>query len=741
MNGRNPTNSPSGAVWRRLPWLKGLVQTAPAPSAPSAASASAAAEATPRPATSGDPFLKSLPGVARSRGFDAAEQIVNERSARLWGRLSMLAEPTDPVRALDYAQRYAASVNGWIAWLQRPPIALVDQDGADSLVPEDLVPAAALGNLQDPTRVAKPAWPAPNDRLLQSLDWKAANEGLDAAERLIVSNQAKALAALSKLAQPHDSARALGYAQRAYDLDPQPAVARRLQQLLFVRGDIVTSERLFRSSLEATGGPVTRYEVERLGRLQGWKSLLLYGFPLPDRRPTPQIDPVHRKVIYFLAHSLPQNGSGYASRSHGLLGGLQSTDFAVVPCTRYGFPWDRADSQRAEPRPDFPLEDDVNGIRYRRLRTLAAGRSQLPPDRYMQTCADEFEAFARAERPSVIHAASNYEVGLPAIAAARRLGLPMIYEVRGLWEVTQASQNTGLDGSELFETQVRLEAAAAKAADRVITITHPLKAELVRRGVPGDRITVVPNSVDPQRFVPLFRDQELQQLLGLEGKRVVGYVGSMTHYEGLDQLLYAASFLIDEGMEELHLLLVGNGVALPRLQGLVTELELTDNVTLTGAVPFDEVNRYYSLIDVAPFPRKPLPVTEMVSPLKPYEAMAMEKAVLVSSVGALAEMVQDGTTGLVFEKGNIDSLVATLARLVDDPELCDRLGKSAREWVIQNRTWDQAGAAIAGIYQELMDEAPPYLTEPISADLVASMDESRAYPTAQVSNDHVSIGD
>jgi glycosyltransferase involved in cell wall biosynthesis len=710
VNGRTPTNSPSGAVWRRLPWLKGGGQATPATSAPNGAKAPAAAAvaAASRPTTSADPFVKALPSVAQSRGFDAAEQMINDRSAKLWGRLSVLAEPTDPIRALDYAQRYAASVEGWIAWLQRPPVGLSGLDEAESLVPEDLVsedlvPAAALARVREPSPATKPAWPAPKDRLLQSLDWKAEHEGLDAAEQLVVSNHAKALVALSKLAQPHDLGRALGYAQRAYDLDPQAAIARRLQQLLFARGDIVISERLFRSSLEATGGPVTRYEVERLGRLQGWKSLLLHGFPLPERQTTPQIDPLAQKVIYFLAHSLPQNGSGYASRSHGLLGGLQSTEYSVVPCTRYGFPWDRADNQRVEPRPEFPLEDNVNGIRYRRLRTLAAGRSQLPPDRYMQTCADEFEAFARAERPSVIHAASNYEVALPAITAARRLGLPVIYEVRGLWEVTQASQNTGLDGSELFETQVRLEAAAAKAADRVIAITNPLKAELVRRGVSGDRITVVPNSVDPQRFVPVARDLELQQQLGLEGKRVVGYVGSVTHYEGLDQLLYAASFLIDEGMDHLHLLLVGNGVALPRLQGLVADLELTDNVTLTGAVPFDEVNRYYSLIDIAPFPRKPLPVTEMVSPLKPYEAMAMEKAVLVSSVGALAEMVQDGDTGLVFEKGNIDSLVDKLALLVGDPELCGRLGKSAREWVIANRTWERAGAVVAKIYRELED--------------------------------------
>ncbi|MEA2595996.1 MAG: hypothetical protein QOF01_2465, partial [Thermomicrobiales bacterium] len=255
--------------------------------------------------------------------------------------------------------------------------------------------------------------------------------------------------------------------------------------------------------------------------------------------------------------------------------------------------------------------------------------------------------------------------------------------------------------SEQYEAYVRLETQAATGADAVITLTEALKAELIRRGVAAERITVVPNSVDPDQFAALPRDCQLEQELGLVGKRTVGYVGSFTQYEGLDDLLHAAGIAIDRGLDDLRLLLVGDGLELPRLRGLVADLELQDHVIMPGRVPFDDVQRYYSLIDVAAFPRKPLPVTEMVSPMKPFEAMAMEKAILVSSVGALAEIVRDGETGVVFEKGDVDSLVAAIERMVADPGLCARLGKNAREWVVANRSWERAARTTTDLYRKV----------------------------------------
>lgn len=679
-----------------LPWQKGAVEIGD-----SGQSNSAATRTTPRGATTGDNFHKKLAKVVETRGADAAEQFIHAREERLWGRLSMLAEPIDATRAMAYAERYQASVSHWIAWLQR---SATDAHGAldatDTRSDDDLASLLrdipALNN-----RHVEPPLPESFDRLLQQLERKTQSDGLEAAEQLIAESQAKAWMGLAKLVEKQDRGRALRYVEQAHDLYPTAVSAQKLTRLLYAEGNLVQSERMLREYLDRKDDHPASSELQRLAYMQGWKSLFLNRLPMPDRSTTPAFQPIADKVIYCLHNSLPHSSAGYASRSHSLLRALNHAGISALGLTRYGYPWDMSANRGKFPRPEFPEEDIIEDVTYRRMRTYTTGWSQVPTDRYIQACSEEIEAVARRERPAMIHAASNFLVGLSAVAAARRLGLPSIYEVRGLWEVTRASREPAWAESELYRTNVRLETQAASEADRVIAITNALKDELVRRGVPPDHIAVVPNSVDSSRFVPAPRDSELERELGLEGKRVVGYVGTFTDYEGLDHLLYAVSSLIDRGVDNVHLLLVGDGSSFRELGRLVAELELDEYVTMTGRVPFDEVNRYYSLVDVAPFPRKPLPVTEMVSPLKPFEAMAMEKAVLVSSVSALAEMVDDGTTGLIFEKGNIDSLAEALHRLVSEPALCERLGKNAREWVVANRSWDQAGAAIAKIYREM----------------------------------------
>lgn len=680
-----------------FPWRKGSTDASPT-------GRSGHPSSKPKPTPPGEEFIKSLRVIARNRGFEAAEQMIYARDGRLWDKLSTLAEPTDPARAAAYAERYAVSLDRWMSWLklrlgdpERHELTIAESDTDDVETFLNALPTA--GDLAPKMSLSIPR----EERLLAAINKVFKEEGLEEGEQFIQTHQARAWNELSKVAERRNPTQTVEYARRAYACDSRPTFARRLQRTLFRNGDILESERLLRSTLDASDA-ATPNDLQQLAMIQGWKTLLLHGLPLPERRPAREIDSIPDKALYCLHNSLPQSSAGYAMRSHGLLRSLETAGISVVACTRYGYPWDLPENRRVNPRPEFPLEDVIENVRYRRSRTLIAGRGQIPVDSYIQACAEEVEAISREERPSVIHAASNFLVGLAAIAAGRRLGLPVVYEVRGLWEVTHASRDPSWTDTEFYRAYVRMETQAAVEADRVIAITDALKDELIRRGVPAERIDVVRNSVDADRFLPEPKDRELEQQLGLESKRVVGYVGSVTDYEGLDHLLYAIGALVDEGIDDLHLLIVGDGSGFPKLQSLVLELELEDRVTLTGRVPFDEVHRYYSLIDVAPFPRKPLPVTEMVSPLKPFEAMAMEKAVLVSSVAALVEIVEDGTTGLIFEKGNVDSLVPALRRLVTDPELCSRLGKNARAWVVRHRSWEHAGSAVAEIYRELAED-------------------------------------
>ncbi|MDO5663317.1 MAG: glycosyltransferase, partial [Brachybacterium sp.] len=220
-------------------------------------------------------------------------------------------------------------------------------------------------------------------------------------------------------------------------------------------------------------------------------------------------------------------------------------------------------------------------------------------------------------------------------------GSPRSTRCGGLWEVTRGSRDPEWGRSDQYRYIARMEADAARGADRVLAITEALKGELVERGVAEDTITLVPNGVDTERFTPLPRDEDLAASLGVTDTRVIGYVGTIADYEGLGLLLAAAREL-RRTREDFHVLIVGDGAVLEDLREQVRADGLTDVVTFTGRVPHEDVERYYSIIDITPFPRLPLPVCEMVSPLKPFEAMAMGKAVIASDVAALAEIVTPG---------------------------------------------------------------------------------------------------
>lgn len=669
-----------------------------------------------RPSTASDrPSTLPFPGGAVSvRSCPPSVRADAERLSDLLRAEGAPAFPRDDLAVarleVAFTERNEREPQGGATRLDRQPVR--STTGSSALTRPKMSPLSVRGLVaQWRDRVFKagvPSTPATasgrsvpkRDPFLDKLQRTIRYDGFEAAERLVVTEQAQRWSKLATLTKRTDPERALDYAERSFALDPRPATARRIAQLAQTGHRIVFPEAMLRYYVDAKGEDATPHDLRQLDFLRGWKNLLLNGFPVPPKLPSPTIEPMPGKIFYCLHNSLPHSSAGYAMRSHGLLGGLAKSDANVLTYTRYGYPWDLREHRKAQVRPDFPVEDNVDGIIYRRLRTLDAGWQQIPIDKYIDGYANQIESIARTERPSVLHAASNFVVGLATVTAARRLGIPVLYEVRGLWEVTHLSRDPAWSGTEQHQAYVRLETQAAVEADRVIAITHALKEELIARGVSPAKIIVVPNSVETSRFTPEPRDRELEQRLGLQHKRVVGYVGSFLQYEGLDDLLHVTNLLVQQGTD-FRLLLVGDGAEMPRLERLVSELGLEEVVILTGRVPFDEVPRYYSLIDIAPFPRKPLPVTEMVSPLKPFEAMAMEKAVLVSSVAALKEIVIDGETGLVFEKGDWASMAEQLGLLVRDPELCSRLGRNARQWVMQHRSWERAAADVAELYREL----------------------------------------
>lgn len=420
-------------------------------------------------------------------------------------------------------------------------------------------------------------------------------------------------------------------------------------------------------------------------------------FPFPEARSSVEHQTDAHTVAYTVYSSLPYHSSGYATRTQGLLSALRGIGWNISAFTRLDYPQDMTGYEHL----DDDLEPDlVEGVEYNRLTSqgLYPGRDNILS--YVDCYASTLEEAIRERGVAVIHAASNHVNGLASIVAARRMGIPSIYEVRGLWEVTRASRDPVWRSSREYRQAVALETQVANHATRVIAITHALKSELVSRGVAAEKIMVVPNGVDTERFKPRSRYINLAETMGLKEKTVIGYAGSIVDYEGLELLIEATAALAKE-RNDFTVVVVGDGKGLSRLRSIVDDLSLNDRVIFCGRVSHHLVEDHMSLFDIAAFPRLGLPVCEMVSPLKPFEAMAMGISVVASDVRALSEIVEDGVTGLLHGKGDVESLALALRRLLDDPVLRAELGAAGRDWVVAHRDWKTVAAPLASMYKDL----------------------------------------
>ncbi|MCE9662540.1 glycosyltransferase family 4 protein [Halomonas sp. M5N1S17] len=393
------------------------------------------------------------------------------------------------------------------------------------------------------------------------------------------------------------------------------------------------------------------------------------------------------KVFYILHNSLPYSTGGYATRSHGIATAMKENGLEVVCVSRPGFPYDMGVLE------DIPSDEYIDGIQYKRIK--GPERKGISTCEYMQKCIDSFYNLFELEKPSCVWAASFYITALPAFIAAKKLGIPCVYEVRGLAEITKVSRDSTFYQTEEYNTKYILEAETVNFSDYTLAITEAVKDELVSRGCPPKKIGVLPNSCDPTRFQTQVDSSQAKEKLGIpEEVPVIGYIGTFVDYEGLERLAEACGSLKSSGIS-FRLLLVGSENTTGKVKGRITEEILSianrygyeDWLLMPGRVSYEDVKLYYSVIDIAPFPRKPWPVCELVSPMKPLEAMAMGKAIIVSDVKALKELVEDGVTGLHYGKGNIEDLFFALKKLVNDAEMRHELGARAQKWAIGERNW------------------------------------------------------
>lgn len=434
--------------------------------------------------------------------------------------------------------------------------------------------------------------------------------------------------------------------------------------------------------------------VDGLNRLrEGWGHI-------PPRQPNPGHFAMARSLLYCLHQSIPHTTNGYSTRSHGIARGLLNAGFRVHCVTRPGFPYDAGVPGLTK----GCHEQDVNGVMY--YAEAGWALSKTPLDHYLAQAADLYFRRAQLSGSELIVAASNHITGLPALLAARRLGVPFVYEVRGLWEVTQASIQPEWYGSDRYRLMRTLEQKVCCEADHIIAITGEIAAELRSWGIPHDRITIVPNAVDVDAFNPSPPDPVTHRELGLvPGTPVIGYAGSAVAYEGLELLLDALVLLKQRG-QDFVFVLVGDGKTINALKQRATDQEIADQCRFVGRVPFDQVHRYISCMEIMPVPRLSCAVTEMVSALKPLEAMAMGKAVVLSNVVPHQTMAgPNGERALLFPKDNASSLSASLQHLIDNPAAVQRMGQAARAWIEQERNWSQVTKPYAEALQRLGDMA------------------------------------
>ncbi|MBT2188826.1 TIGR04063 family PEP-CTERM/XrtA system glycosyltransferase [Sphingobium nicotianae] len=396
------------------------------------------------------------------------------------------------------------------------------------------------------------------------------------------------------------------------------------------------------------------------------------------------------RILHVLDHSLPLH-SGYTFRTRALLKAQQ------------GRGWDVRGITGNRHIADGPLVETADDLVFHRV----PGRSQsriapLAEWRDVRHLSSGIDALVRDWKPDLIHAHSPVLGALAAAPVARRHGLPFVYEIRAFWEDAAVGNGTGLEGDLRYRVTRFLEDRAVARADAVMVICEGLRQDLIARGVSPDKINVSPNGVDLDLFGdPSPPDEALRSQLGLDGAEVIGFIGSFYDYEGLDDLIAAMPLLVAR-RPKAHLLLVGGGPRADALRAQAEASSVAAHIHFVGRVPHHEVERYYSLTDILCYPRKAMRLTELVTPLKPLEAMAQGRLVAASSVGGHRELIEDGVTGTLFPPDDPAAMADALARLLADRAGWDERRRVARAFVERERSWAKNVVRYEPVYQQLL---------------------------------------
>ncbi|RYE02473.1 MAG: glycosyltransferase, exosortase A system-associated [Sphingomonadales bacterium] len=398
------------------------------------------------------------------------------------------------------------------------------------------------------------------------------------------------------------------------------------------------------------------------------------------------------RILHILDHGLPLH-SGYTFRTRAILKAqiARGWEVAAVTGPRHG---------------DYDAADEVvDGLQFHRTPAVNSRLPVLGEWREVKRFERRIREVAKAFKPDILHAHSPVLDAMAGQRAADRLGLPFVYEIRAFWEDAAVGNGTGTEGNWKYNLTRALETRAVKKADAVAVICEGLRSDLGRRGIDPGKIFVSPNGVDLNVFGETAAyDSALAGELGVASGETIGFIGSFYDYEGLDVLIDAMPELV-RLRPSMHLILVGGGPCEEALRAQAAASPAAGRIKFIGRVPHHEVDRYYSLIDVLVYPRKKMRLTDLVTPLKPLEAMAQLKLVAASDVGGHRELIRDGDTGTLFKPDDPGALARSVAGVFGDRDHWDARRARARSFVEAERNWSVNVARYDSVYQKLARSA------------------------------------
>lgn len=450
--------------------------------------------------------------------------------------------------------------------------------------------------------------------------------------------------------------------------------SRRLRKM----ADAVLAGRLIKPHEASVETPSIAAAIHRSAELD---DLAANGPVWPDIASPGATPAASRKVVMALHACEADILNGYTRRSHELMRALGERG------------WDIRGAVRGE----GATCTTHDGCNYKRIGEPAATAQGY--ESYVAAYAGRLLDFIHEEKPALVHAASNHVTGRAAAIAARRAGLPFIYEVRGLWEVTRISIEPSYEASIGFRAQRRLEIETARQADRLLVNGEAIAALFAEAGVDKSKIVIAPNGCNAEAFHtdPSYL-KALKERWGLNDHPVIGFVGSLTPYEGLEDLFTALARLTETPYQGL---IVGDGPARAQLEQKAIKLGLADRICWTGRVSPEDAHASYGLIDIAPLVRSDTPVTRLTPPLKPLEAMAAGSALIVSDLAPLREFAQGGR-GLTVRPNDAKALRTALQSLLDSPQTRKSMTDAAQRWVRSERRWADVAQIVAASYEAVL---------------------------------------